>query len=391
MSYEKKIVDFFRNNSNLTIMREIENLDLSNVSSIDKLIRLYPQYPIRELITLSKIRKRTASKTSDAYKYLYSDKSGQQASSDSLCKYHGEKFRDFLVIADLCCGAGMDLVSIAPGKELCFAVDTDENTLLTAEYNCDQAGFNNVSFVNSGAELFDEDVQAVFIDPDRRIGQRRSISLEGMSPDWDCVLRLIKKYENVAVKMSPALDYRSLKIEVPHTFEFISVHNELKEILLCTGVLAENGIRRKAVVLPENYILGSQSLNSETQIQLSTLKEFVFEPDSAIIRAGLVSDYAELNKLFFLDEHIALLTTNERTELSGRFYSVIDSFSYNLKKLQKYIRENRIGSASIKTRGFSDTVENFRKKITFRGENSCVIFIIRNAKKHEIIITEESD
>jgi len=391
MSYEKKIVNFFFNNSNSTISREIENLDLSSVSSIDKLIKNYPQSPIRELITLSKIRKRTASKISDAYKYLYSDKSSQQASSDSLCKYHGEKFRDFSVIADLCCGAGMDLISIAPGKKQCYAVDKDEDTLLTAEYNCNQADLNNVSFVNSGAEFFDEDVQAVFIDPDRRTGQRRSINVEGMSPDWESILKIINKYKNVAVKMSPAMDYRSLKIEVPHTFEFISANNELKEILLCTGTLAENGIRRKAVVLPKNFILRSQFLNSETQTQLSALKEFVFEPDTAIIRAGLVSDYAGMNRLFFLDEHIALLTTDERTELCGRCYSVIDNFNYSLKRLQKYIRENKIGSASIKTRGFSDTVENFRKKITFRGDNSCVIFIIRIGNKHKIIITEESE
>ena len=62
--------------------------------------------------------------------------------------------------------------------------------------------------------------------------------------------------------------------------------------------------------------------------------------------------------------------------------------NFNRKSLQKYLRKKKIGKLVIKTRGFNQSVEQFRKKIKLSGENSALIFILRIGNGHRIVFAE---
>ncbi|MDD4156441.1 MAG: hypothetical protein PHY08_07715, partial [Candidatus Cloacimonetes bacterium] len=87
-----------------------------------------------------------------------------------------------------------------------------------------------------------------------------------------------------------------------------------------------------------------------------------------------------------IDPHIALLTSNnEPDEIFGKKYKVNNVFDYSLKKLNNYLKTKNIGTIDIKTKGFSESVESFRKKLKLKGNNKLQIFIVRVINKHIVI------
>lgn len=90
-----------------------------------------------------------------------------------------------------------------------------------------------------------------------------------------------------------------------------------------------------------------------------------------------------------IDPHISLLTSDKvPKEIYGKKYKVKNYFEYSLKKLNNYIKNNKIGIIDIKTKGFSESVEELRKKLKLKGDNKTLIFIVRISSKHIVIETE---
>ena len=79
---------------------------------------------------------------------------------------------------------------------------------------------------------------------------------------------------------------------------------------------------------------------------------YLYEPDGAVIRAGLVTAVAAGVDGWLLDEHIAYVrpTTPFRTPFA-RGYEVLEELPYQEKQLRAALRERGIGRLTIKKRG----------------------------------------
>ncbi len=378
----KEIIEFIKNNPE--IYKEIQKTDLQKINEIQEITAKYPTFPVREILTQMRLRKKASQKFSHPENLLFTEKGIQQSSSKCLSEYHAVKFSKYKSIADICCGIGSDLQNLSENKELVFAVDLDNTTLEFAKWN--NRDKSNIVYINGKAQDFDKDVEAVFIDPDRREGSKRIIEPEDYSPSISEIFKMLEKYPNMAIKLSPVINYKSLNINRKHTFEFVSEKGELKEILLCFGELATENIFRKAVLLPENLSINDLEID---EISVSKIKKFLFEPDAAIIRSGLVKQLGYKFGYNLIDKNLALLTSDNSNQ--NRFvktYKVIDVFNYNLKILKRYLKDKNIGILEIKTRGFSQTVEEFRKKLKLRGNKKATMFILKMNEIHKIIFTE---
>jgi len=366
----------------------LQNRKELSINEIQKLVNEYNEFPIKDLLSQIKIQKKNLSKNPDSLNLIYTEKGAQQASSKRLALYHAGKLDNYSRIADLCCGNGIDLLHLAAGKKQVFAVDLDENTLKTAKYNSSE--FSNIEFILGKAEDFNEAVDAIFIDPDRRTDSIRTVRVDNMSPALSDILQLRSITSNIAIKLSPATDYSSIKLVDTHTFEFISEDGVLKEILLillCFGDLATQNVTRKAILLPDGIHLS----NSDSSIPVVGIQEFIFEPDPAVIRAGLVQELGSEIGYSLIDNHLALLTGKQAVFNNfGSTYKTITSFPYDLKMLHKYCRQQQIGELVIKTRGFPITVEKFRHNLKLNGKQKAILFIIRLGDDHEMIIAERS-
>ena len=374
---KKKIEEIFEYPEILDKAKEI-----SNLNQIQKFKSDYPLFPIEELLTIIKLQMKFGRKIDNADKMLLTQKGGEQASSKIMAKFHAQKLQKYDTVADICCGLGIDLIEIAKKSKKVFAIELDEKTIRFARHNCSSVNLSNISFLHIDGNDFDEKVDAIYIDPDRRPKGKRTADIEIMSPSMNDILKMQRITKNILIKLSPITDYRKLEISVNHSFEFVSENGILKEILLCLGNFAHE-YKCKATLLPQNITLNNLSPKCK---QIISIQNYIFEPDSAIIRAGLVEQIAHQIKYDFIDENIAILTSDKLAVSGfGKFYAVQESMSYNEKKLKRKLREDGIGNLIIKTRGFPITAENFRKKFKLKGKKEQIILIVRLEKKHQIM------
>jgi len=299
-----KLIEFLKEKDNKKFFEELQKLEDISINKIQKLTTKNPDKPIKEMLSQIKLQKKNLKKIPISKELLFTDQGAQQASSWQLSQYHADKFKKYDRVADICCGIGIDLINIAKNKKQVFAVDLNKDTLKLAEYNCAIQNLQNIEFMLGKAEEFTTPVDAIFIDPDRRPGSFRKISPEEYSPSFSNVLELRKICKNITIKLSPATDYRKLNLPEDSTLEFISEDGTLKEILLCMGELATANCRRKAVLLPSNLTLQ----NSNIKIKVVEIQKYVFEPDPAIIRAGLVQELGSKLDYNLIDSKLALLT-----------------------------------------------------------------------------------
>jgi hypothetical protein len=362
------------------IICDIREQNIGGINTIQSLKKKYHDAPITELLHLYSIQQKAQKKLPFAMRWFFTEKSYQQASTFHLAKYHGSLFDEFHTVADLCCGIGSDLLMLSRKKTKCYAVDIDKNLLRLAENNMSFFHRKNIEYLDICAENFHHKCEAVFIDPDRRKHNRKMCKVEDISPNFSTIQKLIKKYANVAVKLSPIMDYEQNVFD-DYSFDFVSENGEMKECLLKSGRLKTS---RRAVLLPHLTIFSEKG---HPQTAISQIDRWVYEPDSAIIRSHLVNDLAYEMKMRRIDQHIALLTSEiEPVETYGRKYRVIEVFDYNLTRLNSYLRSGGIGIVDIKTKGFSESVETFRKKLRLSGKAKVVIFIVRIGESHICIV-----
>ena len=108
--------------------------------------------------------------------------------------------------------------------------------------------------------------------------------------------------------------------------------------------------------------------------------QYLYEPDGAVIRAGLVTAVAAGVDGGLVDEHIAYVTADEsfRTPFA-RGYRVIEELPYREKQLRAALRERGVGRLTIKKRGVDIVPEQLRKRLDLHGEQEATIVLTRVA------------
>ncbi len=380
----KELIQFI--NSHLDFWQWLNKQEIDSLRAITSLKKSYPRYPLSALISQVQLRRRAHTRITNADQMLFTKKGLEQCSSTVLASYHAQLFAPYRHIADLCCGIGHDFIHLAANKTTAYAVDNNVDTLATCAYNTSSADINNATFISDNAENFSFNVDVIFADPDRRTSARRIINPEEMSPSLSAILSLHKFCAGMAIKLSPAIDYEKINYPQAYTLEFIAENNQLKEILMCTACLATPGINKKAIILPAMLTMTDNTPQSSI---ISPIMSYLYEPNVAIIRAHLVQHLAAELNCSRINEHIALLTSDEEiSTLYAKCYSVHKIIKHDMKLLKKILKNQKIGNLVIKTRGYPLTVEEFRKKIKLNGKNSATLFIIRLAKKHVFCLTE---
>lgn len=357
----------------INLLKSLVISKLDNINYIQKLKKSYPNYPINELLTLFRIRKNAQKRIKNAENFLFTTKGVEQSSSTSIAEYNASKFINKSIVADFCCGNGIDCLNIAQNVKKVYAIDLSEDALLCCRFNAQQMKINNIEFLNQNVLDFDEQVEGIFIDPDRRPKNQRVIIGSEMSPSINEIKNIINKYKHVVIKLSPAYPYLEEKINISHTWEFVSENRTLKEVLLCTGDFATKNYSRKSVILPNKQLLFNNN-----KISVTNISDYIYNPDPAIIRAGLVQDLGYLLDYTLINKHISILTGMKAKENNfGKCYSVISSFHYSKKIFQKFINNNNIGELIVIMKGFPETPDKFKKKFKIKGKEKHIVMLIR--------------
>jgi len=335
----------------------------------------YPPDLIAAALTQQALRISARSKFRHADEMLFTRAGLEQASSELAAQHSARRFRHLARVADLCCGIGGNLAALAAGSPV-LAVDRDLTSLEFARHNALVSGARHpvvpvcADVRQLALRLGALRLDGVFIDPARRVGDRRLRA--GVSePRLDWCLALTGWAPAVGIKAAPGLP-REL---IPDGWEaeFLSVGRGLKEALLWSPALATAA--RRATILPGGDTLISKHGPS---VPVAPPGAFLLDPNPAVTRAGLVEELARDLGAWKIDPMIAFLSADRDAATPfARTLRVLESMPWNEKQAARRLRELGIGAADIRRRGLAGDVELIRKRLSLRGERRATIVLTR--------------
>ena len=123
--------------------------------------------------------------------------------------------------------------------------------------------------------------------------------------------------------------------------------------------------------------------------EVAPLKEFIYEPDNAVVRSHLIADLAREVDATLVSREIAYLSSNVAIDSPFmRGFRVIDEMAFDRKKLKAYLRDKNIGTLEIKKRGVDVVPEQLRKDLSLKGEIAATLILTRIGDDHRALIAE---
>jgi hypothetical protein len=392
--------DFIRlaDGAGQALLAQIDYSSETDVVSLVSKLRSQGHDPatVAAVLTQAKLRKRAAAKFGEfAPQMLFTEAGLEQASRLKVAALHAGRFRAAGIkqVADLGCGIGAESMAFASlGLEV-KAFEIDEVTAAVATYNL--APFENVTVEIADVEKLDLSAfEALYFDPARRelhgpkkATTQRHFDPANFSPNYNFVIEQAKT-KPTGIKLGPGHD----KKQIPAGCEaqWISVDGDLVELGLWFGALARESIARSALLISSTgqHEITSSELESPNA-DLAEIGEYVYEPDNALIRSGLIADFAKPLGLTLISPEIAYLSSNQ--EISSPWlkgYKIIDNLVFDRKKLKAYVRENNIGILEIKKRGSDVSPEELRKQLAPKGEGAATLIVTRVGDAHRVLVAK---
>ncbi len=330
-------------------------------------------------LTQAELRRRAEAKFGPLASSMYFTPDGlEQATRLPVAEHRAARLRAFgaASVIDLGCGIGGDLIAVARAGITAAGVDLDPERVAVASANLDALGLAGAVRVADATAIDHSPFDVAFADPARRGARGRVMDAEGWTPPWPWVATLFAR--DACVKVAPGIPHDLVPEGVEA--EWVSDHGEVKEAALWSGRLAT--VARRATVIGHGGLatLTDEDDPGPAAVGVRPVGAFLYEPDGAVIRAGLVTAVAAGVGGGLVDEHIAYVTGDGsfRTPFA-RGYEVLEELPYREKPLRAALRERGIGRLTIKKRGVAVVPERLRKALALQGDEEATIVLTRVA------------
>ena len=330
------------------------------------------------------LRQRAVPKVGDDAWRMYFTRDGLEQATRTTVAGH-RAARVALVgpsVADLTCGIGGDLVAFARAGLTTAGIDLDPLRVEIARANLAALGLGGAVEVGDATTLDVTPFAAAYADPARRSARGRSFRADDWTPPWSFVERLLTG--RACVKVAPGIPHSLIPDGVEA--EWVSDAGEVKEAVLWSPVLAT--VARRATVIGRG---GLATLTDEDDDggEVGGIGRFLYEPDGAVIRAGLVTAVAQGVQGRLLDRKIAYVTGDAPFHTPfARSYRVLEELPYREKQLRAALRERHIGALTIKKRGVDVAPEELRQRLALRGDEAATIVLTRVAGEGTALLVE---
>jgi len=307
----------------------------------------------------------------------------EAASSEIISRYRAARFTPFNRVADLCCGIGGDTIGLSLPRTI-IGIDLNPLHLALAAANLAAYGLR--------ADLVEGDlthtslppVEAAFFDPGRRASGRRLYSVRDYRPPLSIIDSWLPL--PLGVKISPGVNLREID-RYDCEVEFISLDGELKECALWFGSLKTTTRRATLLSARSSPIFLTSSDSPRHPVHLSPPLAFLYEPDPAILRAGLVSTLAAQLNAAQLDPDIAYLTSDALTATPfARAFAIEAALPFSQKRLREKLRSMSVGRVTVKKRGSPLDPDDFARSLKLKGDEERIVFLTHVNGKPWVLI-----
>ncbi len=387
MALSLEDIAFLRSERGAQCLAAYADSDLSESNALPLLTGLRQTLSMTEaaaVLTTLKLRRKALAKFPQFAHDMLFTQAGLQQASHPLARSYRAGLIEPRAVLDVCCGIGGDSLALAAAGKRVLGLDLDPVRVAIARHNAAAMGLGAEFRVADAARPLPSGYSCIFFDPGRRDRQgRRLHHVERYQPPLS-LLRLWKA-EEIIIKLSPAVDLRQLEAYGGQV-EFISTKGQLTEALLW---------QQRPSALPRATLLldnGAHHLSRDTHaaVDIAAPAAWLFEPDPAILRAGLARTLARQLNANLIDESIAYLTMEERAETPwGRYWKILDWMPFQLKRLRRYLVERGVGHITVKKRGFAMSPEALITRLRLRdGAEARVLAMTRHQGKPIAIVCE---
>ncbi|MCA9077803.1 MAG: hypothetical protein KDA93_22440 [Planctomycetaceae bacterium] len=362
------------------LLAKVEAADVDELLLQKELRQSYPDDLVRLAVSLSELRHRAASKFERASEMWFDRVGLEQSTSEAIAQHKATRFSGD--VDDLCCGIGGDAIALA---ERCHvtAIDSRADACLMTEWNANVYGVGDrLTTLTADVQRQSGDAPLVHIDPDRRTGAGRSVRIEDYAPSLPFLERQIDFRDGGAIKLSPASNFGG-KFQGCE-MELISLRGECKEATVWFGSLAGEE-KWRATVLPSGETIAADPMSAHPR--MTPLCRFIFDPDPAVVRAGLINVVADSLGFTRLDDEEEYLTSESPTESSFvQTFEVVAELPNNDKQIRRFFRESDFGQVEIKSRHVRVDADAVRRKLPLVGREAGVLIYARIAGRTKAIV-----
>ncbi len=335
----------------------------------------------------------------------------EQSSSELTAAYKASLLPAGCRVLDMTGGFGVDSFSFArvAGQVTYCEQDTDlaaivrHNAAVLEIPGIDCIAGDGVAHLLA-AEPDQYDV--VYLDPARRQGSRKVFRLEDCQPNiLDLIPVLFEKTGEVLIKLAPMLDIQEAIRSIPGLYEVqvVSVGGECKELLcrlsrgfqqvIITAVALKKpaadplmGPQSAPALPPGPEIIHKISFTLEEEqkatVPLGPPRQYLYEPDAALLKAGAFKWTALHYGLTKLHPHTHLYTSDSLAgDFMGKITRVASVTPYAIFKKDKSSL-----SGNVITRNFPIKAEEIRKKHRIAEANGRNLYFCTDAEGKLIVI-----
>ena len=330
------------------------------------------------------LRRHAATKLGDDASAMYLTREGlEQATRTRVAAHRAARvaFGGPSVI-DLTCGIGGDLVAFARAGLTAAGIDLDPLRVAMARANLAALGLAGAVEVGDATMIDTAPFATAYADPARRGARGRAFRADDWAPPWSFVASLLSTPS--CVKVAPGIPHSLVPEGVEA--EWVSDAGEVKEAVLWSPALATAA--RRATVIGRG---GLATLTEEDDPGAGTgpVAAYLYEPDGAVIRAGLVTAVAAGVRGHLLDRRIAYVAADAAYQSPfARSYRVAAELPYREKQLKAALRERGIGTLTIKKRGVDVVPEQLRARLDLRGDEVATIVLTRVGGEGTALLVE---
>ncbi|HMO11731.1 MAG TPA: SAM-dependent methyltransferase [Actinotalea sp.] len=321
---------------------------------------------------------------------LFTQAGLEQATRLTVAARHAQRYATAgcTRVADLTAGIGGDAMAMSALGLSVVAVERDELTAAVATVNLRHFPDSEVRH-GDGLALDLTGVDGIYAGPARRTSAGRRVhDPAASSPPLDAVLALRTQVPALGVKVGPGVPHAALPVDAEA--QWVSVDGEVVEAGLWFGPLAPHGPGRGALVLRGGRAVEARApADGVLTAELHAPGAFVYEPDGAVIRAGLVALVAQDVRGGLLDRTIAYVTSDHlvATPLAIA-YRVLDVMPFSVKRLRTALRERGVGRLTVKKRGTAVQPEQLRAQLALSGDAEATVVLTRVRGAQQVLVVE---
>lgn len=311
----------------------------------------------------------------------------EQCSSPETAEYKSQLMSGKMLV-DLTGGMGVDTLAMSREFDHTTYVEHSEWLCDVFQHNHPLLGNGAIEVINASAEDYLSRFESrghFFIDPARRdVSKKQVFHFENCSPN---VLELLPLFQSRAdlllIKAAPMIDITlGLKqLQHVHQIHVVSVKNEVKEVLFLLDFKEISEPLIKCVNLRSEHPAFSFTLSGEKDLEVtfSSVKKYLYDPNSAILKAGAFKSLTSIYDVDKLAPNTHLYTSDQLIEgFPGRVFEVVAS-DVGKKELGKHLPEMK---ANVVNKNYPIKPEELKKKLRLKDGGDWFVMGYRDL--HEV-------